>query len=695
MNKRSIFYRMTSFVIALVFMQSIFFTGMMIFGGVLREAKENAYQTFSEKVKNRNNYIQSQMKNNWTNMGVYSSQISRALDYTDHESDFFDTITDTLIAMLRSTQTTGAYVLLNDDSNQHPVLYVRDYDPMLNDSSNKDLYMLYGDSKIASHLHIPLDQTWNYRFEKTEENQSFIEKPLSKATLSYQADLIGYWSVPFRLNPKDMEVITYSMPLFDSKKELRGIIGVEISINHLTKLLPLTGLRPTDSLGYLLAYKEQEEGELIPVVMTGALQKRMIQAEEAFILETIDEEQNLYEIVNTQSKEAIYAVLQRLGVYNVNTPFEHESWYLIGMLQEDYLLNYANRIEHILWMAFFASLILGVAGAYLLSYRFTKPITHLVRQLKNSDKYKHFSLDQTGLSEIDELSDAMIAANNEVIESTVKMSKIIGLSGFSIGAFEAKADLNQVLLTDQLATILDFNEAWIEEGRMEKEKFLELFQEKIAMPLADEDEVYEIDNRFIRIKRVENESGLMGVAIDVSREIREKQRIRKERDYDPLTKIYNRKAVQEQIERLLVNAKELKAAAFIMFDLDYLKQINDSYGHQWGDIYIQKAVEALGKIDLNKGILGRRSGDEFILFVYGYVSKDEILGLMDRFYTKLKENPIQYPDGESKPITISGGLVWIHPPVEAYEEYMHRADALLYKAKFENKGSYEYEELDG
>ncbi|MBN2220810.1 MAG: GGDEF domain-containing protein, partial [Vallitaleaceae bacterium] len=137
------------------------------------------------------------------------------------------------------------------------------------------------------------------------------------------------------------------------------------------------------------------------------------------------------------------------------------------------------------------------------------------------------------------------------------------------------------------------------------------------------------------------------------------------------------------------------AAAFIMFDLDYLKQINDSYGHQWGDIYIQKAVEALGKIDLNKGILGRRSGDEFILFLYGYVSKDEILGLMDRFYTKLKENPIQYPDGESKPITISGGLVWIHPPVEAYEEYMHRADALLYKAKFENKGSYEYEELDG
>lgn len=691
MDKKSILFRMTSFVIVLIVIQSILLTGTLIAGGVLSQAQENAFQSFYDKVHNRNDNVQKEMKNRWTNMTPFIQEFSRSLSENLSSKEFFEASVDDLINMLRTTQTTGAFIILKEESSKYPALYIRDYDPLLNDYTNKDLYLILGPSDLAKDQKIPMDQAWKYDMKFDASNSDFFEKPFSKAPLTFNANLLGYWNPPFFLFPDDLPIITYTMPLFDADQVLRGVIGVEISVNYFNRFLPAVDLQPRDSMGYLIGHSGEGVEDIQPILMVGALQKRMIRADESFELTEVDVARNIYRIENHNSEEKVYACVERMGLYNFNTPFERESWYFIGMMTENHLLNYVHKIQQILWMSLLASIAIGVLGGYLISYRFTKPITQLVKQVRESDNDKAIRLNPTGLTEIDALSNAMEIANNALLESTVKMSKIIDLADFPIGAFEIRHNSEQVFVTDQLSTILEIGTDVMDEITKNKVEFLNLIQQKLIIPVKEDENVYQISmgsSKYIRVKILENENSTMGVVIDVTHEILEKNKIKEERDYDPLTMIYNRKAAQLRIENIIENVSPQDTAALIMFDLDYLKQINDAYGHKWGDFYINQAVSHLSKIGKTSSVLGRRSGDEFVLFLFGFVDRDAIRKEMKTFYEGLAKDLLLFPDSSLKTITISGGLLWIEDWTLKYDELLHKADELLYEAKNVKKSFY-------
>jgi len=690
MDRKSILFRMTSFVIGLIIIQSILLTGTLIAGGVLSQAQENAFQSFHDKVYNRNDNVQREMKNRWTNMTPYIQEFSKKLSENSSSKYFFDSSIKNLIDMLRTTQTTGAFIILKDKST-YPSLYIRDYDPLLNDYTNKDLYLILGPSDLAKDQKIPMDQTWKYDMKFDENNKNFFEKPFAKAPLTFNANLLGYWNPPFVLFPNDLPIITYTMPLFDADQVLRGVIGVEISVNYFKQFLPAIDLQPRDSMGYLIGYSGKGADDIQPILRVGALQKRMIRADESFDLTKEDDNRSIYTITNHNSEDKVYACVERMGLYNFNTPFEGESWYLIGMMTENNLLDYVRKIQQILWMSLLASIVIGIIGGYFISYRFTKPITQLVKQVREIDNDKAMHLSPTGLTEIDALSSAMELANNALLESTVKMSKIIDLADFPIGVFEIRSDTDRVFATDQLPTILNIDRAIIHEIIKDKGAFMPHILLKLTKPEKEDENVYRIGRdttKYVKVKIVENENSTMGVVIDVTDEILEKNKIKMERDYDPLTMIYNRKAVQQRIESIIENPKPQDAAALIMFDLDYLKQINDTYGHRWGDVYINRAVSHLSKVGEECSVLGRRSGDEFVLFLFGFLDREALRKEMKAFYEGLTKDLLEFPDGSLRPITISAGLLWIEDWTLKYDELLHKADELLYEAKSKNKGYY-------
>ena len=84
-----------------------------------------------------------------------------------------------------------------------------------------------------------------------------------------------------------------------------------------------------------------------------------------------------------------------------------------------------------------------------------------------------------------------------------------------------------------------------------------------------------------------------GAIVQLSRENEEvtaleRRRIEHERDYDILTGLYNRQAFQRVCESLFAKPETLGHAALLMTDLDNLKTINDTYGHDWGDQYLRQ-----------------------------------------------------------------------------------------------------------
>ena len=97
----------------------------------------------------------------------------------------------------------------------------------------------------------------------------------------------------------------------------------------------------------------------------------------------------------------------------------------------------------------------------------------------------------------------------------------------------------------------------------------------------------------MRMKTTQENNTQVGLVEDVTVVTRERLRIEHERDYDTLTGLYSRRAFQRECEQLFKKPFQLKHAALLMIDLDSLKHTNDTFGHDWGDQYIRRAVSVL------------------------------------------------------------------------------------------------------
>jgi diguanylate cyclase (GGDEF)-like protein len=118
---------------------------------------------------------------------------------------------------------------------------------------------------------------------------------------------------------------------------------------------------------------------------------------------------------------------------------------------------------------------------------------------------------------------------------------------------------------------------------------------------------------------------LIGIAFGMMGTIRKDQELRHERDMatlsslamtDPLTGLYNRRYVEEELKNLLHRTERTGApVSVVFFDLDHFKQVNLNRGHRGGDLMLKMVAEALQSVLRQGEILGRYGGDEFLLVV--------------------------------------------------------------------------------
>ena len=123
-----------------------------------------------------------------------------------------------------------------------------------------------------------------------------------------------------------------------------------------------------------------------------------------------------------------------------------------------------------------------------------------------------------------------------------------------------------------------------------------------------------------------------------------------------------------------------------MWDLDNLKYVNDSYGHDFGDDYLKCAAEAFREFGEYGGIVSRLSGDEFNTFLYGYDSKEDIRQIIDIVKKKMDERYCTLADGTLFKLRASGGVAWYPDDSDSYEMLMKYADFAMYTVKHSTKG---------
>lgn len=696
---KSIALRLCVTILILVMLQSLLWITTLSVGGVMQTTRQDAYNSFAKTVKNRRDYLHVEMKNRWMNAQLFLPQFAQALDLLgsakiptkEAQQKYFEETAQILASMMRTTTATGAFVVLNDNLTRetvHSALYLRDYDPRMNDANNRDIYVLIGSNTLAASLKYQLDSAWTYSITLDEGNQAFYNKPYEHAYMSGDPTLLGYWSKPFKINQADGPVITYSMPLMDSRGEPRGVVGIELSVEYFRKMIPGEELSAQDSLGYLLG--TAQGGHLLPTLTSGAFQEHVLNVNESLSLTREKYVENVYTLNNHHLGDTVYACVQKLSLYEHRTPFEDEEWYLVGFVKGSELLSFYNRIQFLLIASLLICIVVAVIFGIAVGYKFTKPVRALAKRVRESRLEESTRLGRTGYTEIDELSAAIEVASRNFLETADKMSRIIELVNVPIGAFEYREDIRFVFATDRLWQIFSLTQEDAEIIYSDKTLFIEKLKSLMSSPEQEEENVYKISpkphEKWVKIETVDSGGTTLGIATDVTEDMLEKQRIRLERDYDYLTRLRSRAFFRQSIQALRETRQIRPAAALLMMDLDGFKAVNDTYGHEVGDDYLKAAASVLGGYDNDVSIAGRRSGDEFVIFFYGFANREEVRESVRGLFRTFQEDPFTYPDGSQVNISVSGGVCWFADAGDDVNQAMIFADTALYMAKKQDKG---------
>ncbi len=183
-----------------------------------------------------------------------------------------------------------------------------------------------------------------------------------------------------------------------------------------------------------------------------------------------------------------------------------------------------------------------------------------------------------------------------------------------------------------------------------------------------------------------NKSRMVGKMLDVTDKKFEIEMLKEKSEVDLLTGVYNRMTTENYISEYLVEAPDDKKCALIIIDLDNFKQINDTFGHLYGDECLEDVGFILKKMFRSIDIIGRIGGDEFFVFVKGYVDLTVLTNKVEKLCTNLAKT-YSY-NGKDVSISASVGVALYPKHGKDFKTLYEKADTALYKSKNVGKNTY-------
>ncbi len=154
---------------------------------------------------------------------------------------------------------------------------------------------------------------------------------------------------------------------------------------------------------------------------------------------------------------------------------------------------------------------------------------------------------------------------------------------------------------------------------------------------------------------------------------------------DPLTGLFNRRFMEECLDREFHRAKRQgHAVAIVMMDIDHFKAFNDTNGHDAGDILLSEVASLLRNSVRGEDVVCRFGGEEFILILPA-VSKEIALDRAEGIRNQIKKIKVHYQKKELGPVSVSLGIALYNEHGTTPEAVLKAADMALYQAKSQGR----------
>lgn len=193
----------------------------------------------------------------------------------------------------------------------------------------------------------------------------------------------------------------------------------------------------------------------------------------------------------------------------------------------------------------------------------------------------------------------------------------------------------------------------------------------------------------IRMIRLKGQRALLAIGRDLTERKHMENRIRHMAYYDDLTGLPNRRLFREKLEETMVAARTHNGGAAVLYlDIDRFKLVNDSFGHDYGDMLLMQVAERFVRCIGEQDFLARTEGDEFAMFYAGITAKDRLEQLAEGIYHSL-EQPFHIGQYQIH-ITASIGIAhYLGEQGETADLLMKYADIALSRAKETGKNTHQ------
>ena len=192
----------------------------------------------------------------------------------------------------------------------------------------------------------------------------------------------------------------------------------------------------------------------------------------------------------------------------------------------------------------------------------------------------------------------------------------------------------------------------------------------------------------ISITPVFDNDGTIKEYTSIKQNITDKKRTEKLSITDKLTQLYNRVKIEDIFSMEILKAQRYDTTFSIaLIDVDYFKKINDTYGHNTGDMFLREFAQLLKKSARETDIIGRWGGEEFIMIIY-----ECDLKCMLNIAEKIRQNIENFNFSVVGSKTASFGIAQ-YKVGDTQEMLLNRADEGLYQAKAQGRNKICYKTL--
>ncbi|MBD5460951.1 MAG: EAL domain-containing protein [Lachnospiraceae bacterium] len=701
-GKRKLKSMIMSTITFAVVLQMITFIAIIALTDTPGKLDDSTEKILQNMVVTRSDELESLLLS-WADLSGYESDVSGLLDeyvqaaggasagrLFQNESirrAFLSDCFPLVLEALRARNVTDCFIILENGTASHEALFLRDINPDEDSHENTDVTVLAGTSQSMFQAGMTLDSLWSEKLTLTEEGEELYQKSLEagRAYAGEEARYLGHFSGALRLKNNDVEMITYMMPIKNGWNDCIGVIGIGISVDRLRKCLDSREIGIDSEASYCVGIRG-EDGNAQVVVVQGGGFRSVFPSGSCLELPGDSKEGGLWQI--SEADASVYVSPMRL--YDSNTPFESERWFLGGIVRNATLHAYSGSLVTTLVLAFTVSVVFGIWCAFMLTGRMTKPLRVLMKGVE-SISFGHVQLPRTNLYEFDGLAEVVEKQSEKVIREGLRLADIIHMSNLSMGIIEYDKEADRVFFAGKLAEMFGFPQEMRGEnymGREDAERLIEPVRRRMKkeeeendiylLPQADGEEIY------VSLMRKDTEKETICIFQNVTDSVNEKKKIRHEMDYDPLTNLYNRSAFRRVVARLMENG-QANPGIMAVWDLDNLKYVNDSYGHEMGDQYICLMAEALSQHGGQCFYSSRRSGDEFMAFFWG-ADEETLRQEVFELHKNFARHKLSVADKGQMILSASGGIAVYGRDGDSYDELARSADFAQYESKRKARG---------